>query len=57
MNHQWYNDLYNRWTNNMNLIADKDIFPELIGGQCWFGKIANTLADWYLNPSIRFDFI
>ncbi len=32
MNQQYYHDIYNRWTNNMNIIADKDIFPELIGG-------------------------
>lgn len=39
MHHQWYHDLYNRWWNEMITIADKDIYPELIGGQAWFGKI------------------
>lgn len=39
MNHQWYHDLFNRWWNSMVTIADKDIYPELIGGQAWFGKI------------------
>lgn len=39
MHHQWYHDLFNRWWNSMVTIADKDIYPELIGGQAWFGKI------------------
>ena len=39
MHHQYYHDLFNRWWNNMVTIADKDIYPELIGGQAWFGKI------------------
>lgn len=39
MHHQWYHDLFNRWWNEMVTIADKDIYPELIGGQAWFGKI------------------
>jgi len=54
MHHQWYHDLFNRWANNMNLIADKDIYPELIGGQAWFGKITNTLGEWYLKPRTRY---
>ena len=39
MHHQWYHDLFNRWWNDMVTIADKDIYPEIIGGQAWFGKI------------------
>lgn len=39
MHHQWYHDLFNRWWNSMVTIADKDIYPEYIGGQAWFGKI------------------
>jgi lipid A disaccharide synthetase len=39
MHHQWYHDLFNRWWNEMVTIADKDIYPEIIGGQAWFGKI------------------
>ena len=50
MNHIYYHTLMNRWTNDMNLTADKDIYPELIGGQCWKGKITDSLAQWYLNP-------
>lgn len=37
----------------MNIIADNSINPELIGNQAWFGKIADTLADNYVNPSAR----
>lgn len=44
MHHQWFSDLYNQWWNNMNIIADNNIYPELIGGEAWFGKIADTLA-------------
>jgi lipid A disaccharide synthetase len=50
MNQIYYHTLMNRWLSNMNLIADKDIFPELLGGQAWFGKITDTLASWYLKP-------
>jgi hypothetical protein len=39
MHHQYYHDMFNRWFNSMVTIADKDIYPELIGGQAWFGKI------------------
>ncbi len=38
----------------MNLIADRDIYPELIGGQAWFGKITDTLAEWYVKPGTRY---
>lgn len=57
MHHQWYHDLYNRWWNDMNIIADNGINPELIGGEAWFGKIADSLAGWYLNPDTRFEMI
>ena len=57
MHHQWYHDLFNRWANNMNLIADRDIYPELIGGQAWFGKICDSLGQWYVTPKSRYDLI
>ena len=41
----------------MNLIADCNIYPELIGGEAWFGKICDTLAQWYVKPEIRYDLI
>jgi len=41
----------------MNIIADNNIYPELIGGEAWYGKICDTLAEWYIKPEIRFDMI
>jgi len=41
----------------MNIIADNNIYPELIGGEAWFGKIADSLAEWYLKPEIRYDLV
>jgi len=55
VHHQWYHDLFNRWWNNMNIIADNNIYPELIGGEAWFGKIADTLAEWYVKTDTRYD--
>ena len=57
MHNQWYNNLFNRWWNDMNIIADKDVYPEIIGGGAWYGKIADTLGEWYLNPDIRYTMI
>lgn len=57
MHHQWFSDLYNQWWNQMNIIADNNIYPELIGGEAWYGKICDTLAEWYIKPEIRFDMI
>lgn len=38
----------------MNILADNNINPELIGGEVWHGKICDTLAEWYVRPEIRF---
>ena len=57
MHHQWYNDLFNRWWNDMNIIADRNVYPELIGGEAWHGKIADTLAEWYVKPDTRYQMI
>lgn len=54
MNQQFYQDFFNRWWNDMNLLADQPINPELIGGQCWWGKICDTLAESYIKPQERF---
>lgn len=55
--HQWWSDLYNHWWNEMNIIADNNIHPELIGGEAWFGKICDSLAEWFIKPEIRYDYI
>ena len=54
MHHQWYHDLFNRWWTDMNIIADRNVYPEIIGGEAWFGKIADNLGEWYLKPDTRF---
>ena len=41
----------------MNIIADNHVYPELIGGEAWFGKVADTLGSWYLNPDTRYTMI
>jgi hypothetical protein len=34
----------------MNIIADNQVNPELIGGEAWFGKMCDTLAENYVRP-------
>eukprot|EP00831_Metopus_contortus_P022305 TRINITY_DN2017_c0_g1_i5.p2 TRINITY_DN2017_c0_g1~~TRINITY_DN2017_c0_g1_i5.p2 ORF type:complete len:354 (+),score=29.89 TRINITY_DN2017_c0_g1_i5:498-1559(+) len=51
--HQFYHFLMNRWWNRMTLIANTEIYPEIIGDQIWHGKICNLLGEWYLNPETR----
>lgn len=53
MYNQYYQRYFNRWWNDMNLIADRDVNLELIGGQFWFGKIADTIAEDFVNPNAR----
>jgi len=55
MHHQWYHDLFNRWWSDMNIVANNNISPELIGGEAWFGKIADSLAAIYINPNARYE--
>jgi hypothetical protein len=55
MHHQWFSDLYNQWWNEMNILSDNNIYPELIGGEAWYGKIADTLAEWYVKPDTRYE--
>lgn len=57
MHHQWFSDLYNRWWTPLNIIADCNVIPEYIGGEAWFGKIADTLGEWYVKPEVRYDMI
>ena len=41
----------------MVIIADNNIYPELIGGEAWWGKICDTLAEWYVRPDIRYEML
>jgi lipid A disaccharide synthetase len=57
MHHQWFHDLFNRWQSDMNIIANNNVSKELIGGEAWFGKIADTLGEWYVKPDTRYNMI
>jgi hypothetical protein len=57
MHQQFWQNFYNRWWNDMNIIADNAVNQELIGGEAWFGKICEQLAENYVNPDQRFDMI
>ena len=54
MNDQYYHNMFNRWWNDMNIIADNMVYPEMIGGEVWHGKIADTLGQWYVDPDTRY---
>lgn len=41
----------------MNIIADNHVNKELIGGQAWYGKICDTLAEQYVRPNHRYEVI
>ena len=53
MNQQFYQNFFNRWWNDMNIVADNHVNVELIGGEAWWGKICDTLAENYINPNAR----
>ena len=53
MHQQFYQDFFNRWWNDMNIVADNQINKELIGGEAWWGKICDTLANDYVRPESR----
>ena len=53
MHHHFYQDFFNRWWNDMNIIADNHVNVELIGGEAWWGKICDTIAENYINPRAR----
>ena len=57
MHQQYYHDMYNRWWNDMNIIANNNIYPEVIGGEVWFGRITDQLGEWYLKPRDRYRMI
>jgi len=57
MHQQWWNDYYNRWWNDMNIIADYPLNKELIGGEAWWGKFCEQLAENYIRPDARFEMI
>jgi hypothetical protein len=44
LNHQFYQNF---------IIADNHVNHELIGGEAWWGKICDTLAENYVNANAR----
>lgn len=54
--HYW-NDFFNRNWCDINIYANRKVYPEYIGGEAWYGKITDTMAEWYLRPETRFDMI
>lgn len=57
MHQQFYNDFFNRWWNDMNIVADNSVNKELIGGEVWWGKICDTLAENYIDARVRYQTI
>lgn len=45
---------WNRFTNDMNIIADGDLFPEIIEGQCKASKLVEVLNKWHESPAHKF---
>ena len=41
---QFFHTHFNLWWDDMILTAGRDIYPEIIGGQAWYGKITDTLG-------------
>ena len=41
----------------MNIVADTNVNKELIGGEMWWGKICDTLAENYIDPTARYKMI
>lgn len=53
MHQQFYQNYFNRFWNDMNLVADNTVNAELIGGEAWWGKMTDILAENYVNPKAR----
>lgn len=45
---------WNRFTNDINIIGDGNLFPEIIEGQCHAPKLMQILSQWYESPSHKF---
>ena len=45
---------WNRFNNEMNIIADGNLFPEIIEGQCHSVKLVQMLNQWYESPAHKF---
>ena len=45
---------WNRFNNDLNIIADGDLFPEIIEGQAHSAKLVDLLNAWHSSPAQRF---
>ncbi|CAG9322498.1 unnamed protein product [Blepharisma stoltei] len=45
---------WNRFTNDMNIIGDGNLFPEIIEGQCHPPKLMQILTQWHESPPHKF---
>lgn len=45
---------WNRFNNDLNIIADGDLFPEIIQGQANPVKLVELLNTWYSSPAHKF---
>ena len=45
---------WNRFNNDLNIIADGDLFPEIIEGQAHSAKLVDLLNTWHNSPAQRF---
>lgn len=41
----------------MNILAGNSVIPERVGGEAWYGKIADMLAETYVRPDTRYETI
>lgn len=39
----------------MNIVAGNTVIPERVGGEVWFGKIADSIAENYVRPDSRYE--
>jgi lipid-A-disaccharide synthase len=45
---------WNRFANDLNIVADGNLLPEIIEGQCHAPKLLQVLGQWYESPPHKF---
>lgn len=45
---------WNRFANDMNILADGDLFQEIMEGQCHGEKLVEVIGKWHESPPHRF---
>jgi len=46
--------LWNRFISDLNILADGDLLPEIIEGQCHGEKLVEIIGKWYQSPPHKF---